>query len=126
MTHQMGKFLGNHMGDCVLTDQSRKEEQFGSILRIRIQLDIRKPLRRYVALQLEGQTLSVDIQYEKLPLTCFLCGIMVHVKDQCEKYHGRQDDDYAQPYGRWFQDYGLGKEYRKPAGKWFGLGHDGN
>lgn len=54
MMHQMEKFLGNHLGDYVLIDQSKKEEQFGSILRIRVRLDIRKPLRLYVALQLEG------------------------------------------------------------------------
>lgn len=100
MTRQMGKFLGNQLGKYVLTDQSRMKERFGSILRIRVRLDIQKPLRQYVALQLEGRTLSVDIRYEKLPFTCFLCGIMDHVEDQCEKYHGPQDNDYAKPYGR--------------------------
>lgn len=54
MTRQMGELLGNHLGEYVLTDQSRKEEQFDSILRIRVRLDVRKPLRHLVALDLEG------------------------------------------------------------------------
>lgn len=78
-----------------------------------------------MALQLESRMLNVDIRYEKLTLTCFLCGIMDHVEDKCAKYQGTQDDDYAKPYGRWFQDDVLGKDNRNPAGKWFGLGPDG-
>lgn len=35
ITRQMGKFLGNTLGNYVLTDQTLKDEQFGSILRIR-------------------------------------------------------------------------------------------
>ncbi|TQE12102.1 hypothetical protein C1H46_002305 [Malus baccata] len=31
------------------------------------------------------------------------------------------DDDYAKPYERWFQEGVLGKDYRRPAGKRFGL-----
>ena len=88
-------------------------------------MDIQKPFRRYVALQLEGRTLNVDIRYEKLPLTCFLCGMMDYVENQCEKYQGRQDDDFAESYGRWFQDDVLGKDYRKHVGKRFGLGPEG-
>lgn len=51
--------------------------------------------------------------------------MMDHVEEQCSKFQGRQDDNYAKPYGRWFQNDVLGKEYRKPAGKRFGLEPDG-
>lgn len=112
MTRQMGEVLGNHLGKYVLINQSRKVEQFGCILQIRVRLDVQKPLRRFVTWQLEGRTLNVDIRYEKLPLTCFLCGM-----DQCSKFKGRQDDDCAKPYRRWFQEDLLRKDYRKPAGK---------
>lgn len=78
-----------------------------------------------MALQIEGRTLNVDIRYEKLPHTCFLGGMMDHVEDQCEKYHGRQDDDYVKPYGRWFQDDVFGKDCMKSVGKRFGLGTEG-
>lgn len=62
----------------------------------------------------------MDVRYEKIPLTCFLCGMMDHVEEQCEKFNG-WNDDRAKSYGRWFQDVVLGKDYRKPQGKKFGL-----
>ncbi|KAM1293255.1 hypothetical protein ACFX2H_019942 [Malus domestica] len=74
MTRQMGKLIGNILGVYVLLDQSKKEFQFGSILRIRVRLDVGKPLRRWVSVQLDGKVVHVDVRYEKLPLTCFLCG----------------------------------------------------
>lgn len=40
MTRPMGKFLGNLLGEYVVTDQSRKEEQFGSILWVRVRMDV--------------------------------------------------------------------------------------
>ncbi|TQD80743.1 hypothetical protein C1H46_033713 [Malus baccata] len=121
MTRQMGKLIGNILGVYVLLDQSKKEFQFGSILRIRVRLDVGKPLRRWVSVQLDEKVVHVDIRYEKLPLTCFLCGMMDHVKEQCEKFNGQNDDDRAKPHERWFQDDVLGKDYRKPQGKKFGL-----
>lgn len=53
---------------------------------------------------MEGALLNIGARYEKLPLTCFLCGMMDHVNDQCEHYDGTQVDDKAKPYGRWFQN----------------------
>lgn len=46
MTRRMGQFIGNQIGDHVLTDQRRKGELLGSILRIRVALNIDTPLRR--------------------------------------------------------------------------------
>lgn len=125
MTRQMGKLIGNILGEYVLTDQSRKEFQFGSILCVRVRIDVRKPLSRWVSVQLDGKVVQVDVRYEKLPLTCFLCGMMDHIEEQCEKFQGMNDDDRAKPYGRWFQDDVLGKDYRKPQGKKFGLDSEG-
>lgn len=121
MTHPMVKFLGNILGEYVITDQSRMKEQFGSILRVRVRLDVRKPLRRFITVQLEGRLLKVDARYEKLPLTCFLCGMMDHVDDHCECFTGAQVDDRDKPYGKWFQTDVVEKDYVRPVGRRFGL-----
>lgn len=68
MMRQMGSFLGNLFGEYMLTDQIRKDKQYGSILRIHVKIDFTKPLRWCVAIQLEGRVVEVDIRYEKLPL----------------------------------------------------------
>ncbi|RXH90467.1 hypothetical protein DVH24_035231 [Malus domestica] len=117
----MGRLIGNHLGEYVLADQSRKEEQFGSILRIRVRIDVHKPLRRCVVVKLDGRLLEVDVRYEKLPLTSFLCGWMNHIEEHCEKFTGKMEDDKAKPHDRWFQEDVIGPEYRRPVGKKFGL-----
>ncbi|KAM1305899.1 hypothetical protein ACFX2H_008354 [Malus domestica] len=121
MTRSMGKFLGNILGEYVITDQSRKEEQFGSILHVRVRMDVRQPLRRFLIVHLEGSVVKIDARYAKLPLTCFLCGMMDHVEEQCKCYDGTQLDDRVKPYGRWFQDDVFEKDYIRPKGRRFGL-----
>lgn len=61
-------------------------------------------------LQLDGEVVNVDVRNEKLPLTCFMCGMMNYIEEQSEKFKGKNNDDGSKPYGRWFQDdlFGLG------------------
>lgn len=102
MTWHMGQFIENQIGQHVLTDQSRNGEIEGRLLRIRVVFDVSKPFRRSLLLSIEGSFVSVDLRYEKLPVTCFLCGIVGHTEEQCGLFKGRNDDDLSKPYGRWF------------------------
>lgn len=43
-TRHIGQFIGNQIEMHVLTDQTRKGDLFGGILRIRVEIDITKPL----------------------------------------------------------------------------------
>ncbi|KAB2602170.1 hypothetical protein D8674_003175 [Pyrus ussuriensis x Pyrus communis] len=103
MTREMGKFIENLVGEYVVAYQSRKTDQFGSILRVRVRLDVNKPLRRSISIKLERKIVDIDIRYEKLPLTCFLYGMMNHVEDQCDRYQGRGCDDKQKPYRRYWK-----------------------
>ena len=122
MTRHIGQFIGNQIGTHILTDQSRKGELLGNILRIRVELNINAPLRRSLLLSIQGTEVRVEVRYEKLPITCFLCGIIGHMEEQCAQFKGiRNGDDLSKPYGRWFQNDVMGDEYRRPQGKRFGL-----
>lgn len=46
--------------------------------------------------------MSVDLRYEKLPVTCFLCGIVGHTEEQCGLFKGKNDDDLSKPQGTRF------------------------
>lgn len=81
MTRQKGQFIGNQLGEYVVADQSRKGKAMGSILRVRTIIYINKPLRRSLFLKIEGNLIEVDVGYEKLPLTCFLCGMVNHIEE---------------------------------------------
>ncbi|KAM2393422.1 hypothetical protein ACFX1X_036782 [Malus domestica] len=50
---------------------------------------------------------------------------MDHVEDQYERFNGTHVDDRAKPYGRWFQNEVLEKNYIQPVGKGFGLDPEG-
>lgn len=86
----------------VLTNQSRKGDIFGSILCIRVELDVTKPLRCSLLLSIQGMEVEIDLRYEKLPITCFICGIIRHMNEQCTQFKGKNNDDRSKPYGQWF------------------------
>ncbi|KAM1519732.1 hypothetical protein EV2_023262 [Malus domestica] len=88
MTRHIGQFIDNHIGAHVLTDQSLKGEIFGSILRIRVKIDIIKPLRRSLLLSFQ--------------------------EEQCLQFKGKNEDDLSKPYGRCFQNDVLSDNYWWP------------
>lgn len=94
---------------------------FGSILRIGVEIDVTKPLRHSLLLSFQGTEAGVDLLYEKLHITCFICGIIGHMEEQCVQFNGKNEDDCSKPYGRWFQNDVLAVNYRRPQGKRFGL-----
>lgn len=124
MTSTMGKLIGEALGTYVATDQSRRGDCLGSYLRIRVLLDVGRPLRRWLGVRLpddSGTTEWVQLRYEKLPVMCFLCGLLDHCEKDCGLYGGKEMDDRDKPYGLWFQHDVLGPDYRKPKGRRFGL-----
>lgn len=56
----------------------------GRYRRVRVMMDVTKPLRRYRKLKdKRGRELHVDFAYERLPFFCFACGIMGHSERYC-------------------------------------------
>lgn len=121
MTRKMGSIIGNALGTHVVTDQSKKGELVGSYLRIRASIDISKPLRRSLMLRIDGEQVEIDIRYEKLPLTCYWCGVIGHSEGTCSSQPSPDADDLQKPYGQWFQRDTFHPNYRRASGRRFGL-----
>lgn len=121
MTRKMGSIIGSALGDYIVTDQSKKNERLGSYLRIRVSIDVDKPLRRSLRLRLDGEPIEVDIRYEKLPVTCFWCGMIGHSEGTCSTQPPTNTDDLQKPYGQWFQHDILQPDYMRQNGRRFGL-----
>ncbi|KAK1574786.1 hypothetical protein QYE76_017384 [Lolium multiflorum] len=70
-----------------------------SFVRVRIKLDVNKPLVRAVGLHPEGQPkLRFQVLYEKLPRFCDVCGILGHGDMECgDGVHTEE----AKEYGDW-------------------------
>lgn len=70
--------------------------------RIRVNLDVRKPLKKHVPIKLRGGELcQCPVKYEKLPLICFYCGKLGHGSNECKEAFG--DSSPVKNYGTWLK-----------------------
>lgn len=76
MIKEVGEIVGNYLGECIYVDAEEDGRCLGTCIRIRVKVDIAKPLRRVVKLTLDPQSppVGVLIRYEKLPEYCYNCG----------------------------------------------------
>jgi hypothetical protein len=83
----MSEAMGVKLGSSVrLVEEVETDEDgigWGEYLRVRICLDISKPLVRGRVLKLNGEITWVAFQYERLPRFCFQCGIICHGEGGC-------------------------------------------
>jgi hypothetical protein len=85
-------------------DKNAMEVQFdhvGGFLRVRVTIDIAKPLRRWVLID-SAKRKSMDmyeIQYEHVPHFCFSCGRLGHSDLLCPN-PGHRDENGMLPFGK--------------------------
>ncbi|TXG51551.1 hypothetical protein EZV62_024075 [Acer yangbiense] len=86
MMKEMREFLGQFIGEVVDIDVGSTGECFGKYLRVRVAIDVSKPLKRFLRLDLDekGAESMVLIRYEKLPEYCFSCGLLGHAHRECQ------------------------------------------
>ncbi|CAI8614953.1 unnamed protein product [Vicia faba] len=80
----MTKQLGNIVGEFMETDQ-KKANRFGKFLRIKVKVDLRKPLKRGTVLKYQDKCLKVFFKYERLPTFCFICDKIGHQLKDCKE-----------------------------------------
>lgn len=80
--------LGNKVGEFLMHD---KREMLGmeKSMRIRVLLDVRKPLKKLINLKMRGGFSNrISVKYESLSLFCFFCGRLAHGTKDCDDHHG--------------------------------------
>jgi hypothetical protein len=56
----------------------------GDFVRVRVWLDVRKELTRFVTIRPEGEApVVMRVKYEKVPRFCAVCGRLGHVQEEC-------------------------------------------
>ncbi|CAN6268596.1 unnamed protein product [Urochloa humidicola] len=87
MNKVVGEAIGGELGSFVCMDLDEDDTALGSYLRIKVRLDIRKPLMRGVTVYVgeEGKEKPVwcPVEYEFLPDFCYTCGIIGHTDKIC-------------------------------------------
>ncbi|XP_040950366.1 uncharacterized protein [Gossypium hirsutum] len=71
--------LGNFIGEFIEYDFAAVQLGYKRIMRVRVKVDVRKPLKRKKRIALKnGESVYVRFEYEKLTLFYFLCGKLGH------------------------------------------------
>ncbi|KAG8377458.1 hypothetical protein BUALT_Bualt08G0035100 [Buddleja alternifolia] len=84
MTHDVAKFIGNRLGNFKNVQLDNRAATWGSTLKITIEIDITKPLKRVLQLNSAlGEAHIVTFQYERLPNFCYLCCKIGHLSKGC-------------------------------------------
>lgn len=78
MGMEVGQQIGSTVGLVEEVDTDDEGIGWGKFLRVRVKLDLSKPLSRGRILKLEEKTIWVAFQYERLPRYCFNCGTIIH------------------------------------------------
>ena len=95
---------------CKNTEEG--ETDGGSFLRMKVTIDISKPLCRGRRISLsQGEQSWVSFKYERLPNICYWCGCLNHVDSDCDLWiesEGKLTKE-TQAYGAWIRATSFGK-----------------
>jgi hypothetical protein len=120
MNKWYGKAIGDEVGTFLEMDKEEDGSAVGEFLRIKIKLDIRKPLMRGVTLiseEKEGEKdLWCPVVYEFLPDFCYNCGIIGHIDRWCDK---ERSENQELQFGRALR-YTPQKKSFESSGSWAG------
>lgn len=86
MSETVGKQLGNFFGEFLLYDVKNNTSIWRECMRVKIRIDVRKPLKRKKRItRKNGQDFVVTCKYERLGDFCFSCGLVSHTERFCRK-----------------------------------------
>lgn len=90
----MAKKLGK------LVDFDPNHDFFGKYIRIKVKIDITKPLKRGLLVVVGGVKMWLPIKYEGLPLFCYHCGMIGHMFRACDELdHKEEQNPKEMAYG---------------------------
>ncbi|KAM0913236.1 hypothetical protein ACQ4PT_012296 [Festuca glaucescens] len=104
MDRATGEMIGDKVGEWVDVEVGEDGYASGEYLRIKVKLDITKPLMRGMMMQFgeEGRARWCPFEYEFLPEYCYTCGILGHEARGCEIRLKRGE---KQQYGPWLRAF---------------------
>ncbi|KAL0409765.1 UNVERIFIED_CONTAM: hypothetical protein Sradi_1910900 [Sesamum radiatum] len=103
MTSEIAESMGNRLGQFIECDNPNS---WGATIRVRVALDISRPLKRFLKLRVAAHEVTVSFTYERLPNFCYGCGVLGHILRDCRKTI--EDPDVVNSselqYGHWLRE----------------------
>lgn len=98
------KSVGSSIGTYIKSDQNTFVGGWKPYVRIRVLLDINKPLKRRLKIKREGDNWSwLNFKYERLGTFCFVCGIIGHSERDCNIVYAHPEKMVEKAYGAWLR-----------------------
>jgi hypothetical protein len=109
MKRKVAMAMGGYIGEVLPSPTQEEEASNGKYMRVRVRVDITKPLCRGRKIGLSnGAEGWVSFQYERLPNFCYWCGIPTHGERDCEEWLRTPENLREKPleYGIWLRAAG--------------------
>ena len=106
-SEHVAKIISDYIDVFVESDPNNFTSIWRAFLRVRVDLDVKRPLKHRMKLKLEGDNAAwfwVDFKYERLTTFCFLCGLLGHSDRFCPQlYFGGHHQSVERLYGSWMK-----------------------
>ncbi|KAK1612052.1 hypothetical protein QYE76_035725 [Lolium multiflorum] len=125
MNKATGEMIGEKVGEWMEVDVGEDGFAAGEYLRVKVRIDITKPLMRGMLIQVgDGERIKwCPFEYEFLPEFCYSYGIIGHDDKGCPIPVTRGEE---KQYGNWLRAYIPRKQTRSDRQKWQGGGSSGS
>ena len=83
---KIGMMIGEATGVAIRVWKDKDGMCTGSFIRIRVLVDVSKPIRRVVPVRLgsSGAVHWAELKFERIPDFCYVCGHMDHIATECQ------------------------------------------
>jgi 14-3-3 protein epsilon len=100
MSQKTGKSIRDYIGEFLEYDDKNDSLSWRKYMRIRVLIDVRKPLKRQKKIKKQGaDSRMVQFKYERLGTFCYVCGILGHSDSKCPKLFEATDNDIGREWG---------------------------
>ncbi|XP_074352720.1 uncharacterized protein LOC141691867 [Apium graveolens] len=104
MSEAVGRQLGDFFGEFMEYDMKNNSSIWVEFMRIKVKLDVRKPLKRKKRiLRNNGTDFTVTCKYERLGDFCFAYGSVMHTERFCQKNIDNRGEDVQKEWGGWLR-----------------------
>lgn len=79
MNEQSARFMWNLLGPILDVDGMFHQNEHGSFIQVRVNLDIRNMIPRGTSIQKNDVNWPIVFRYERLHIFCYYCGFLDHV-----------------------------------------------
>lgn len=104
MTEKVVKEVGNYIENFVASCPSNFKGVWREYLRVRVTMDLSKPLKRRMKIRMTGNDwFWIAFKYENVPTFCFICGLLGHSDKFCSRLFDTSEGEIVRPYGPWMR-----------------------